>query len=293
MRIVIAIGGNALLKKGEAQTAETLKRNCDIVAKDIAQLAIEHEIILVHGNGPQVGLLALQSNDPFDILDAESQGMIGYVLQQSLDNVLQNKKIAVTVLTQVKVDATDPAFSSATKPIGLYYNEEEKIKLEQERGWSFVKREQQFRRVVPSPKPKKIVELNAIKLLAESAYVVIAAGGGGIPCVQAEKGLQGIEAVIDKDLTAARLALDLQADKLIILTDVEGVYREWGNENQALASSAHVNELKSQDFESGSMAPKIQAACQFAESSGHSAAIGHLENLLAIVENRSGTSIFV
>ena len=245
----------------------------------------------MHGNGPQVGLLALQSNDPFDMLVAESQGMIGYVLQQSLNCVLQNKKIAITVLTQVEVNADDPAFYCATKPIGPYYSETEKLKLEQEHGWGFVKREQQFRRVVASPKPQKIIELNAIKLLSDSAHLVIAAGGGGIPCVSVENGLQGIEAVIDKDLTAARLALDLQADKFIILTDVEGVYRDWGTKTSALISQTYSHELKQENFESGSMAPKIQAACQFVENSGCIAAIGHLEKLTAIMNGQSGTII--
>ena len=290
MRIVIAIGGNALLKKGEEQTAATLKRNCEIAAKNIALLALEHEIIIVHGNGPQVGMLALQSDYPFDILDAESQGMIGYLLQQSLDNALKNKK-AISVLTQVAVDVEDPAFKKPTKPIGPYYSETEKIALQQQHDWQFVKRGQEFRRVVASPSPREIVELNAIKLLAQSDHIVIAAGGGGIPCIRTDKGLMGVEAVIDKDLSATRLALDLQADRLIILTDVEGVYRGWGSATQTLMRQANPSELMAHTYESGSMGPKIQAACQFVTASGRQAIIGHLEKLPAIMDNRCGTVI--
>jgi carbamate kinase len=290
MRIVIAIGGNALLKKGEEQNAQTLKRNCDIAAKDIAKLAQEHEIIIVHGNGPQVGMLALQSDFPFDVLDAESQGMIGYLLQQSLDNALDGKK-AISVLTQVEVDANDPAFKHPSKPIGPYYDAAEKSKLEQAHGWHFVQRDQSFRRIVPSPKPKSIIELEAIKLLTRSNHIVIAAGGGGIPCAKSDHGLIGIEAVIDKDLSACRLALDLNADKLIILTDVDGVYQGWGSKERILVKDSQPNTLMAETFESGSMGPKIQAACQFVISSGNPSIIGHLEKLSAIMDNQSGTTI--
>lgn len=287
MRIIIAIGGNALLKKNEAQSADTLKRNSQIAAKSIAELARSHEVIVVHGNGPQVGMLAIQQSDyPFDILDAESQGMIGYVLQQALSNTLPAGKLAISVLTQITVDANDPAFECPTKPIGPYY-----VEPDRSRGWSFIQRTEGWRRVIASPKPQKIIELSAIQLLSQTGYVVIAAGGGGIPCIQTNKGLMGIEAVIDKDLSAARLALDLHADRLIILTDVNGVYQNWGSTHASLIREISAKTLRSNTFESGSMAPKIQAACEFVTDSGKIAIIGHLEQLPNIIHQQTGTLI--
>jgi carbamate kinase len=300
MKIVIAIGGNALLKKGQALEADILKHNCQLAAKSIARLANSHEIILVHGNGPQVGLLSLQANAyqevspyPFDILDAESQGMIGYLLQQALHNELLSRKTIVSLLTQVIVDKNDPAFTTLTKPIGPFYNEQQKQDLVDKFSWQFKSIKNEFRRVIASPKPIKIVELDAIKALVSAKAIVIAAGGGGIPCVKTDGGLTGVEAVIDKDLSATRLALDLQADKLIILTDIDGVYKNWGEAEQALIPKTTAKELSQQAFESGSMQPKISAACQFVSESKikTSAHIGHLEKLTSILQGDSGTLI--
>lgn len=300
MKVVIAIGGNALLKKGQAQEADILKRNCQLAAKSIAQLAKIHEIILVHGNGPQVGLLSLQANAyqevspyPFDVLGAESQGMIGYLLQQALHNELNGDKSTASLLTQVVVDKNDPAFKCLTKPIGPFYNAQQKKNLVEKFSWQFKSIKNEFRRVVASPKPIKIIELDAIEALSAAKIIVIAAGGGGIPCLQTNDGLTGVEAVIDKDLTAARLALDLQADKLVILTDIDGVYKNWNEEEQALITKSTVKELSQQAFESGSMQPKISAACQFVNESKMktSAHIGHLEKLTSIIQGNSGTLI--
>lgn len=288
MRIVIAIGGNALLKKNETQSADTLKHNSEIAANSIAKLAQAHDIIIVHGNGPQVGMLAIQqSNYPFDILDAESQGMIGYVLQQSLNNALPTGKLALSLLTQVIVAANDPAFKHPSKPIGPYYPTPENS-----RNWSFVQHGNEWRRVVASPKPQKIVELSAIQLLSQAGYIVIAAGGGGIPCTETDSGgTTGIEAVIDKDLTAARLALDIAADQLIILTDVDGVYEHWGTPQQTRLQAVSATSLMQHTFESGSMGPKIQAACEFVTDSGKTAIIGHLEQLPQLMQQQTGTVI--
>jgi carbamate kinase len=300
MKIVIAIGGNALLKKGQALEADILKHNCQLAAKSIAQLAKTHEVILVHGNGPQVGLLSLQANSfkevapyPFDVLGAESQGMIGYLLQQALHNELRGDKTTVSLLTQVVVDKNDPAFENLTKPIGPFYNAQQKQDLVDKFSWQFKSIGNEFRRVVASPKPIKIIELDAIKTLSAAKTIVIAAGGGGIPCLQTDDGLTGVEAVIDKDLTATRLALDFQADTLVILTDVDGVYKNWDKAEQALIPKTTAQELSQQAFESGSMQPKISAACQFVSESKMktSAHIGHLEKLTSILQGDSGTVI--
>lgn len=298
MLIVIALGGNALLQPNEILSANNLINNANLAAKQIAKLAEKHQLVIVHGNGPQVGLLALQNESykaipqyPFDILNAESQGMIGYVLQQSLKNALPNRNIT-TLLTQVLVNANDLAFTAPSKPIGPFYTTEQYQELvKQSSPWHFQETRQGFRRIVPSPEPQTIVELSAIKDLLAQHNIVIAGGGGGIPCIQHAKGIKGIEAVIDKDLTASLLACAINADQLIILTNVDAVYQDWHTTRSNPITTISDNALSTLSFEAGSMQPKIKAACQFVNKTQHKAMIGALGDLVEIFENKKGTHI--
>lgn len=236
--LVVALGGNALLKRGEPLEAEIQRQNIELAARTIAGLTVNWRVVLVHGNGPQIGLLALQNSAydkvtpyPLDVLGAESQGMIGYMLQQALKNSLPQREVSV-LLTQVEVDATDPAFSNPTKYIGPVYNEDQAKTLAAEKGWGFKADGSYFRRVVPSPQPKRIVESDAITALIQRDHLVICNGGGGVPVVEKANGYRGIEAVIDKDLSAALLAYQIGADALLILTDADAVYLDWGKPTQ-------------------------------------------------------------
>ncbi|RFM69960.1 carbamate kinase, partial [Salmonella enterica] len=236
--LVVALGGNALLKRGEPLEADIQRKNIELAARTIAQLTRQWRVVLVHGNGPQVGLLALQNSAyanvtpyPLDILGAESQGMIGYMLQQALKNHLPEREISV-LLTQVEVDANDPAFLNPTKYIGPIYDEAQARALQAEKGWVFKADGNAFRRVVPSPQPKRIVENDAIRALISRDHLVICNGGGGVPVVEKADGYHGIEAVIDKDLSAALLASQIHADALLILTDADAVYLDWGKPTQ-------------------------------------------------------------
>ena len=295
-RIVVALGGNALLRRGEPAEAETQKRNVLRAASVLAALASDYELVITHGNGPQVGLLALEADAykavspyPLDVLGAESQGMIGYLLAQALRNELSREVVAV--LTQVTVDADDPAFSRPTKPIGPVYLEHEALRLAREHGWSVAPDGRYFRRVVASPEPRAIVELESIERLVSSGAVVICAGGGGIPVIAEGERLRGIEAVIDKDLTAALLAIEIGAEQLVMLTDVPYVEREWGTPNPEPITCATPDELRRMQFASGSMGPKVAAACRFVERTGREAAIGSLSDLSAVACGEAGTRI--
>ncbi len=298
MKIVVALGGNALLQRGEPPTAEVQRRHAGEAMAAVAELAGEHQIVLTHGNGPQVGLLALQASAytevppyPLDVLGAESEGMIGYVLEQELENCLPEKNI-VTVLTQVVVDPDDPAFGKPSKPIGAIYTEEQARKLAAERGWSIAPDNAHFRRVVASPQPKQIVELRAIRTLVDSGALVLCSGGGGIPVTIDEHGiLRGVEAVIDKDLAAELLARSLDADFLLMLTDVGAAMSGWGGPDPQPIRQATTAELRALEFASGSMGPKIEAACRFVEATGGRAGIGALEDAVDIVAGRAGTTI--
>ena len=298
MKLVVALGGNALLQRGEAPTADVQRGHAADAMAAIAELAKEHDVVLTHGNGPQVGLLALQAAAykdvpayPLDVLGAESEGMIGYVLEQELENRLPGRNI-VTVLTQIVVDRNDPGFSKPTKPIGQVYTEEEAKKLAEERGWSIAPDNHHFRRVVASPQPLQIIELEAIESLVASGALVVCAGGGGIPVVVDEFGkLQGIEAVIDKDLAGELLARSLDADFFLMLTDVPAVMRGWGTDDVEEIRNATPEELRTQEFASGSMGPKVEAACRFVEATGGKAAIGALEDAVAILDGEAGTTI--
>lgn len=299
MRIVIALGGNALLRRGEDMTADNQRENVNIAARQIARVAPGNELVIAHGNGPQVGLLALQNAAyakvnpyPLDVLGAETEGMIGYMIEQELGNLLPPDMPMATILTQVEVDAADPAFKHPTKPIGPVYSKAEADKLAAEKGWSIAPDGDHFRRVVASPRPKRIFEIRPVKWLLEHGTIVICAGGGGIPtCYDKDGQLHGIEAVIDKDLCSALLAEELSADLLVIATDVSATYIDYGKPEQKAIAEAHPDELERLGFAAGSMGPKVQAACEFARHTGKVAVIGSLGDIEAIVRGEAGTRV--
>jgi carbamate kinase len=298
MRVVVALGGNALLRRGEPADAETQRRNVELAARSVAQIAARHRVVVTHGNGPQVGLLALQSEAyrdvrpyPLDLLGAESEGMIGYLLEQALRRQLPEWDVA-TLLTQVVVDPNDPAFAHPAKFIGPTYSEHEARRLVRERGWIVAADGSCYRRVVPSPEPREIVELSTVQLLVESGVLVVCAGGGGVPVVVDEAGgVRGVEAVIDKDLAAALLGRLLRFDFLLMLTDVAAVEHDWGTPSARPIRHASATELRAFDFPAGSMAPKVEAACRFVESTGGTAAIGALSDAAAVLRGDVGTIV--
>jgi carbamate kinase len=296
--VVVALGGNALLRRGEQADAATQQRNIALAVEQLARLSEHHRLVLTHGNGPQVGLLALQSAAypqvapyPLDVLGAESEGMIGYLLEQSLGNRLPDTQTA-TLLTQVIVDAQDPAFQAPDKPVGPIYDRETAERMAAERGWSIAPDGEHWRRVVASPEPQRIVELKTIRALVEMGVLVVCMGGGGIPVIAEESGaLRGVEAVIDKDRSAALLARELDADALLLLTDVAFVERDHATALAAPIREASIEELDPGTFAAGSMRPKIEAASRFVESTGRIAAIGALAEADAVLAGRSGTRI--
>jgi carbamate kinase len=298
MLVVLALGGNALLRRGEPMDAEVQRTNVRLAAASVAAVAHEHQVVLTHGNGPQVGLLALQAEAfrdvqpyPLDVLDAETEGMVGYLLEQELSRHLPEDRLA-TLLTQVVVDPADPAFIAPTKPVGPVYSEPDARRLAAERGWRIAPDGTGWRRVVPSPEPLEIVELAAIRTLARSGMTVTCAGGGGIPVVRDEaRGLRGVEAVIDKDLTASLLARRLRADALVLLTDVDGVYRGWGTADATRIMDTTPDVLRALDLPPGSMGPKVEAVSRFVDAGGHLAAIGALTDALALVDGHGGTVV--
>ena len=299
MRIVVALGGNALLRRGEKPDARTQIKNVEIAAQQLAKLGEKHELVLTHGNGPQVGVLALESaNDerlsepyPFDTLGAETQGMIGYWLLQAMQNALPGRQVAAMV-NQTLVLSSDPAFDNPTKFVGEVYSKEEAERLAAERGWTVKADGEYYRRVVGSPKPQRVIETRLIRSLVEASAVVVCSGGGGVPVFRNSAGkLEGVEAVIDKDLTAAVLAEALEADALLILTDVDGVYQDFGTENQKQIPRATPASLRGMGLPAGSMGPKVEAVCRFVELTGDMAAIGRLEDAVAIIEGTAGTIV--
>lgn len=299
MRIVIALGGNALLRREQALTAEKQRDNVRIAAEALAPLAREHQLVITHGNGPQVGLLALQDSAheggmhyPLDILGAETEGMIGYLIEQELSNRLPADHRFATLLTQTEVDPHDPAFRHPAKPIGPVYSEVEAQRIAAARGWNIAPDGRSFRRVVPSPRPQRILQLGVIKLLLENRVIVICAGGGGIPVVCRDDGqLAGVEAVIDKDLASSLLARELAADAFIMLTDIAAVYQDWGGTDARAIRRISTRALRQFSFAAGSMAPKVEAACEFVERTGALAGIGRLEDAQAILTGEAGTVI--
>lgn len=299
MRIVIALGGNALLRRGEPLTFENQRQNIKIACEQIAKVWPNNELVIAHGNGPQVGLLALQGaaytevpTYPLDVLGAESVGMIGYMIQQELGNLVPFDVPLATILSQVEVDKNDPAFKNPTKPIGPVYSKEEAERLVKEKNWSIAQDGDKYRRVVPSPLPKRIFEIRPVKWLLERGSIVICAGGGGIPTYYDEQhNLHGVEAVIDKDLCSALLAENLDADLFIIATDVSAAFIDWGKDTQKAIASAHPDAIKEIGFASGSMGPKVQAAINFVRYSGKDAVIGSLSDIVDIVKGKAGTRI--
>jgi carbamate kinase len=303
---VVALGGNALLKRGEPMTAEVQRANVRLAAPALAAVARHHQLVLSHGNGPQVGLLALQGAAyeeveayPLDVLGAQTEGMIGYVLEQELGNLLSAEVPFATILTMVEVDPSDPAFENPTKFVGPVYDKETADRLASEKRWAFKQDGDKWRRVVPSPEPRRIFEIRPIKWLLDKGVVVICAGGGGIPTMfdptaaQAPAGreLSGVEAVIDKDLASELLAREVDADLFLMATDVEGVFADWGTPQQRLLELVTVDELREMPFATGSMGPKVAAAVRFVELTGRRAVIGALEHIEAIVEGRAGTQV--
>jgi carbamate kinase len=301
MRVVVALGGNALLKRGESMTAEVQRANCRIAARALAPVASRHELLISHGNGPQVGLLALQAQaytsvDPYplDVLGAQTEGMIGYMLEQELGNLVPFEVPLATLLTMVEVDPDDPAFADPTKFVGPVYDRAEADQLAAEKGWEFKQDGAKWRRVVPSPLPRRVFEIRPIKWLLEHGTIVICAGGGGIPSAYAPDGtrtLGGIEAVIDKDLASELLARELDADVFVMATDVDGVYLNFGSPEQQRLGQVTIDDLRQHAFASGSMGPKVAAAIQFTELTGRRAAIGALQDIEGIVEGQKGTNI--
>jgi carbamate kinase len=298
MRILLALGGNALLRRGEPASAPNQRRNIEAAAVALAEIAAEHELIVTHGNGPQVGLLALQSEAfpdvppyPLDVLDAESEGMVGHMLELALRNALPERDV-VSVLTEVVVAADDPAFGKPTKPIGPVYTDEQAQRLRLDRGWTMGRDGVGYRRLVPSPEPHAIAEIRSLRSLVDSGALVICAGGGGIPVAIDGMGvMHGVEAVIDKDLTAALLARRLDADLLLMLTDVDAVRADYGGPHERPIASASPGELRKLSFAAGSMGPKVEAACRFAEATGRRATIASLNDAVRAVRGEVGTQV--
>ncbi len=301
MRIVIALGGNALLRRGDPMTTEVQRRNIKIAAEAIAPLAAGHSVVVVHGNGPQVGLLSLQAEAykdatpyPLDVLDAGTQGMIGYLIQQELRSLLPPERQVATVLTMITVDPDDPAFARPSKFVGPVYAKDAADALAAAKGWTFRPDGAAWRRVVPSPQPREILEIRPIGWLLERGAVVICAGGGGIPTMHPSSGhgaLVGVEAVIDKDLASELLAEDVAADLFLMATDVDGVYLDWGGPQQRRLDQVTPEELAAHEFAAGSMGPKVEAATRFAAKTGRRAAIGSLSYIAGIVAGTAGTNV--
>jgi carbamate kinase len=299
MRIVVALGGNALLRRGQPMTAEAQRANVQIAAAALAEIYPDNELVITHGNGPQVGLLALQGAAynpeelyPLDVLGAQTEGMIGYMIEQELGNLLPFEVPFATILTMVEVDPADPGFALPTKFIGPVYSESEAERLKAEKGWVMKRDGDKWRKVVASPHPKQIFEVRPIRWLLERGTIVIAAGGGGIPTVyEPGRKLRGIEAVIDKDVCSELLARQLDADFFLMATDADAVFLDWGKPTAKAFRRANPAAMRDYSFPAGSMGPKVAAACHFAETTGKAAAIGALKDLAAILRGEAGTTI--
>src|SRR3954451_24632115 len=300
MRIVVALGGNALLERGQPMTAEQQRTNIRTAAAQLAPVAEGNELVVSHGNGPQVGLLALQAAAyeevkayPLDVLGAQTEGMIGYIIEQELGNILPIERPFASLLTMVEVDPEDPAFGDPTKFIGPVYERAEAERLAAEKGWSIRQDGAKWRRVVPSPLPSRIFEIRPIRWLLERGCVVVCTGGGGIPVMYAPgtRNLIGAEVVIDKDRASAMLAEELDADLFVMATDVDAVYRDFGTPTQAPLRHTTPEEIRDLDLPAGSMGPKVEAAIAFAEHTGNAAAIGRLAEIGQVIAGERGTHI--
>jgi len=307
LRIVLALGGNALLRRDQAMTPANQLANVRRAATQVALVARGNELLLTHGNGPQVGLLALQASAytavpayPLDVLGAETDGMLGYLLEQELSNRLPSRAVA-TLITRVEVRLTDPAFDAPSKPIGPVYAAADAERVAIRHGWTMAADGTGMRRVVPSPAPMRVMNLQSIRWLLSHGVLVIAGGGGGVPVAMqpaaadepsgTPPSLQGVEAVVDKDATSALLARDLQADVLLIATDVPALYADWSLPTQRPVLTATPAELSSMNFATGSMGPKVQAACDFVRATGKRAVIGSLDDIQAMLQGTAGTQI--
>jgi carbamate kinase len=301
MRIVVALGGNALLRRGEPTTSEAQRANVRAAARVLAPVAQAHQLVISHGNGPQVGLLALQAAaykpdeaHPLDVLGAQTEGMIGYMIEQEMGNLLPFEVPFATLLTMVEVDVNDPGFKNPTKFVGPAYDKVEADRIAAEKGWVFKADGAKMRRVVPSPLPRRIFESRPIRWLLERGTIVICAGGGGIPTMYepgADRKLVGVEAVIDKDLCSELLARELDADLLVMLTDADAVYTDWGKPTQRPIRRIAASALAEMPFAAGSMGPKVDAACRFVSATGRPAAIGALQDLNRIIAGHAGTIV--
>ncbi len=300
MKLVVALGGNALLRRDQAPTADNQLDNIRRAAVQLARVAAAHELVLTHGNGPQVGLLALQSaayagveSYPLDMLGAQTDGMIGYLLEQELANLLPPTRAVATLLTRVEVDPHDPAFEHPSKPIGPVYARADAERIAAERQWTMAPDGEGMRRVVASPQPLRVLGVEPIRWLLEHEVLVIAAGGGGIPVARGADGhsLQGVDAVIDKDLCSGLLARLLQADLLVIATDVDAVYVDWGQPGQRALRKVTPAEIGQHNFPAGSMGPKVDAACRFVLATGQRAVIGSLDQIEAMLAGEAGTEV--
>ncbi|MDA0634108.1 carbamate kinase [Nonomuraea sp. MCN248] len=299
MRVIVALGGNAVLRRGQRPDAAAQIANVNASIRTLAGLAAEHELIITHGNGPQVGMLALQSAAdsglsgpyPFDTLVAQTQGMIGYWLLQALQNALPGRQV-MAMVTQTLVSAVDPAFEDPTKFVGQVYEQAEAEKLAAEHGWTVKPDGERWRRVVPSPVPQRVVETRLIHKMVREGMVVICAGGGGVPVIRDQNGrLTGVEAVVDKDLTASVLAEALECDAFLSLTDVPRVLRDHGTPRESEIAHTTPYELRTLDLPAGSMGPKVEAACRFVEHTGDMAAIGRLDQAERILAGEAGTIV--
>lgn len=300
MRVVVALGGNALLKRGQPLSAATQRENVRAAARALAPVASRHQLVISHGNGPQVGLLALQSAAfagteayPLDVLGAETEGMIGYMIEQELGNLVPFEVPFATILTMVEVDPCDPAFGNPTKPIGPLYSEEVAKRLAAQKGWTVRPDTGGWRRVVPSPAPRRIFEIRPVRWLLERGTIVICAGGGGIPTMYepGTRRLTGVEVVIDKDRASALLAVELEADLLVLATEADAVYLDWGQPSARAIGRVTTAELERHAFAEGSMGPKVEAAREFVQRTGKRSAIGALEDIERLVEGETGTQI--
>ncbi len=298
MRVVVALGGNAILRRGQPFTVDVQRENVRVAAGALAPLVAEHEVVITHGNGPQVGLLALQASeagagmDTLDLLGAQSDGMIGYMIEQELGNLLPFEQPFATILTMVEVDPDDPAFGRPTKPIGIGYPEAEARRLAEAKGWAVARDGDLWRRVVPSPDPLRVFEVRPIEWLLERGVVVICTGGGGIPTMYGDDGaLHGANVVVDKDKASALLARQLEADTLVLATDVAGVYTGWGTPEAELMGRVTPAQLRREDFPAGSMGPKVEAACSFVAETGQRAVIGSLDEVDRMLAGVAGTQV--
>jgi carbamate kinase len=301
MRVVVALGGNALLRRGQTMSVANQRENIGVACDHLAPIAQAHELVVSHGNGPQIGLLALSEaayeatpDAPLDVLGAETQGMIGYLIEQELGNRLPFERPLVTLLTMIEVDSEDPAFRDPTKPIGPVYTEAEATTLAAEQGWTFKRDGASMRRVVPSPAPKRIFEHRPIRWMLDNGCVVICAGGGGIPTAyDNDRRLRVVEAVIDKDHASGLLARDIEADALIMATDAPAVFVDFGKPSQRAIVEAHPDALADlhDEFAAGSMLPKVLAACDFARATGKPALIGALADIDAMLAGTAGTRV--